>query len=425
MDCVKSYAQVVTGRVAQITARTPGRPIITTPPVRPTTSSPIRDALDEDGFQVQPSQRRKLNKQNHVISNHQTRGKGLLATTPTSSPSLANESQPVSPPDQLAPTRSPPKTSTPRSKKNYKRKVKRATPSSQSNFPSADYVPYSKPQLPKQDDLPQLDKTIDYLAATFDGFKPTNDTTRGPGSYGFTLSSGKESILCFGGKLDFSTNNTCEYSALITLLSIVHPFLDSAVLPVKIEIAGDSWLVISQVLGYAKCRSPHLLDFLIPVKDLIKNIKKHPMCGSFVLFQMKRVFNQAADHVANLAFKNELDGFYLKQEGGNKDNMFKGMSIFTEIDPADHIRPPRKERLPECKRPFPLSDKTLRQIEESLLVDPTFDNVLCNMELLLNPSKPKEKEREEKKMKKSKSSTFKQLQCCFQTLVFLTPPRLI
>jgi ribonuclease HI len=76
-------------------------------------------------------------------------------------------------------------------------------------------------------------------------------------------------------RLDFGhgTNNEAEYQALIAGLETLHQQLRQAGLnpaQVHLKVSGDSRLVINQVKGLWKIRSPHLRQLHARARDLLE-----------------------------------------------------------------------------------------------------------------------------------------------------------
>lgn len=119
----------------------------------------------------------------------------------------------------------------------------------------------------------------------------------GPASYGFVLKSKDGPILHEEGEqIGITTNNVAEYTAVIKAFEyIIKKFFRKA--PHKIEVVSDSRLVVEQLSGRFKIKSPNLM----PLFDKIKTME----------FELGRVFyrsvpreeNFLADRLANRAFE--------------------------------------------------------------------------------------------------------------------------
>ena len=112
----------------------------------------------------------------------------------------------------------------------------------------------------------------------------------GIGSIGVVLYRDEEEIWCdckFIGKNE--TNNSAEYSALIYGLEYVieNKITDNLI------VKGDSQLVIRQMLGEYKVKSPNLLDNYQKAKKLATKIPK------VTFIHVPREENSRADELAN------------------------------------------------------------------------------------------------------------------------------
>jgi ribonuclease HI len=112
----------------------------------------------------------------------------------------------------------------------------------------------------------------------------------GPASYGFVIFEGDEIINKDGKRIGNTTNNVAEYTALIEGLK------KAISLNVEeIEIRADSQLLIRQVLGQYKVKTPHIKELFIVVMSLLKNFKK------YTAVHIPREENADADEMANWA----------------------------------------------------------------------------------------------------------------------------
>jgi ribonuclease HI len=112
----------------------------------------------------------------------------------------------------------------------------------------------------------------------------------GPSSYGFVIFEGDEIISKDGKRIGNTTNNVAEYTALIEGLK------KAISLNVEeIEIRADSQLLIRQVLGQYKVKTPHIKELFVVVMGLLKNFKK------YTAVHIPREENADADEMANWA----------------------------------------------------------------------------------------------------------------------------
>ena len=123
----------------------------------------------------------------------------------------------------------------------------------------------------------------------FDGASRSNP---GKSSYGVVIYKDELEIATDYDYLgDYLTNNYAEYMALIEGLKLA--------LRINVErlnVYGDSLLVINQMLGKWKVNSLNL-------KELNEEAKEFVKCFDEIsFFHVKRELNKRADELANLAF---------------------------------------------------------------------------------------------------------------------------
>lgn len=135
--------------------------------------------------------------------------------------------------------------------------------------------------------------TMDFVVNT-DGASKGNP---GPSSYGYIIKNRGGAIVHQEGELiGVTTNNVAEYTAVIKALEyIVKRFFRKA--PHKIEVVSDSRLVVEQLSGRFKIKSPNLL----PLFDKIKALEIE--AGSVFYRTVPREENFIADRLANLPFE--------------------------------------------------------------------------------------------------------------------------
>lgn len=125
----------------------------------------------------------------------------------------------------------------------------------------------------------------------------TDGASRGnPGhaSYGFTITdeNGK-TVYEEGCYIGLSTNNVAEYTAVLEALKYVKNRFDGK--PLEIELYADSKLVVEQLSGRYKIKSPHL-------KPLVEQIQILKMeLGGALHNHVPRAQNSRADALANQA----------------------------------------------------------------------------------------------------------------------------
>ncbi len=123
----------------------------------------------------------------------------------------------------------------------------------------------------------------------------------GPSALGVHIVKNKSALVSFGTYLGHTTNNVAEYSAAVAALQwfVDHP--ESLSDEVELFFFADSQLLISQITGVYKIKSPHLRELLFTLMQLEATIKK-PIHYRHI----PREQNKAADKQVNIC----LDGQY-------------------------------------------------------------------------------------------------------------------
>lgn len=119
----------------------------------------------------------------------------------------------------------------------------------------------------------------------------------GPSSYGFIIMNRGGGIVHQEGELiGVTTNNVAEYTAVVKALEyIIKRFFRKT--PHKVEVVADSKLLVEQLSGRYKIKSPNLL----PLFDKIKIMEFE--VGHVVYRSVPRAQNFIADRLANLPFE--------------------------------------------------------------------------------------------------------------------------
>lgn len=121
----------------------------------------------------------------------------------------------------------------------------------------------------------------------FDGASKGNPGHAGSGCY---IIDSNSNIIKKQKYVGIATNNVAEYNGLILGLISINDFKDS-----EIKVYGDSKLVIEQMNGKWKVKSPNLIDLHNTAKNLAKNFK------NIEFIHIRRELNGDADILANLA----------------------------------------------------------------------------------------------------------------------------
>lgn len=112
----------------------------------------------------------------------------------------------------------------------------------------------------------------------------------GPASFGYVIFQADEIIAQGGGKLGTTTNNVAEYQGLIQGLKKL-----VALGAKEITVKADSQLMIRQLSGMYKVKTPHIKELF----DLAQKELKHFTKKTFT--HIPREENSLADALANQA----------------------------------------------------------------------------------------------------------------------------
>lgn len=125
----------------------------------------------------------------------------------------------------------------------------------------------------------------------------TDGASRGnPGhaSFGFTVSDESGKLLYKEGKyIGITTNNVAEYTGVYEALKFIKEKYGSK--PLEVELYADSKLVVEQLSGRYKMKSPHLKPIFEQIKILAIEL------GGVIHTHIPRTHNSEADRLANLA----------------------------------------------------------------------------------------------------------------------------
>ncbi|MDD5190623.1 MAG: ribonuclease HI family protein [Dehalococcoidales bacterium] len=115
----------------------------------------------------------------------------------------------------------------------------------------------------------------------------------GPGAIGATLKdvNGK-AVASIAQAIGVTTNNVAEYKALIAALEKAHQLG-----AVDVEIRSDSELMVRQVTGRYKVKSPLIAPLYMQVNKLLSKF------NAVKITHIPRELNAEADELANLAIK--------------------------------------------------------------------------------------------------------------------------
>ena len=114
--------------------------------------------------------------------------------------------------------------------------------------------------------------------------------------YGYVIKEGDKVVLQKGGiecQGEGATNNVAEHSALYHALAAALAIYGEDAGDVKLNIKGDSKLVINQVNGTWKCNADNLKSYVTESRKLLAEFHMHSM-----LYHVKRDFNTDADELS-------------------------------------------------------------------------------------------------------------------------------
>lgn len=119
----------------------------------------------------------------------------------------------------------------------------------------------------------------------------------GPSSYGYIIKNrGGAIVHQEGEQIGVTTNNVAEYTAVLKALEYIFKRFFLKV-PHKIEVVADSRLVVEQLSGRFKIKSPNLIPLVQKIKVLEEEL------GKVVYRSVPREENFVADRLANRAFE--------------------------------------------------------------------------------------------------------------------------
>lgn len=115
----------------------------------------------------------------------------------------------------------------------------------------------------------------------------------GAGSYGFVILQEGEIVSQSGAVLGVVTNNVAEYQGLLEGLKACQKLGAESVV-----VKSDSELMVRQLNGQYKVRTPHLLPLFTEAVKLLKSFPEYKVT------HVRREENKLADALANQALDN-------------------------------------------------------------------------------------------------------------------------
>ncbi len=117
----------------------------------------------------------------------------------------------------------------------------------------------------------------------------------GPSSYGFTITDETGQIIHEEGEyIGITTNNVAEYTGYLSALKKVKEKFAELGL-IEIDHFADSRLVVEQLSGRFKVKSPHLREIISEIRILERDL------GQIIHKHIFREKNTLADRLANIA----------------------------------------------------------------------------------------------------------------------------
>ena len=90
----------------------------------------------------------------------------------------------------------------------------------------------------------------------------------GPAAYGFVVRKGQDLLHASGKIIGIATNNTAEYSGILEALSWIFRNRESIGEISGINCSMDSLLACQQLRGVYKIKQPHLMAFIIKIREM-------------------------------------------------------------------------------------------------------------------------------------------------------------
>lgn len=124
----------------------------------------------------------------------------------------------------------------------------------------------------------------------------------GPSAYGIVITDepGKQ-IAKLGKVLGIRTNNQAEYSGVIAALEFIHNILFKKIKISELDFYLDSDLIVNQLSGRYKIKSPELALLAIKAKNLEKEISI-----PVIYKHIPREQNKLADKIVNQVLDSQM-----------------------------------------------------------------------------------------------------------------------
>jgi ribonuclease HI len=144
-------------------------------------------------------------------------------------------------------------------------------------------------------DSPAPRSAVSAIKANIDGGARGNP---GPSAYGVVVRDSKGAIIAeLSDYLGIQTNNFAEYSGLLAVLEFAvrqnH---------VSLKVLSDSELLVRQMQGRYKVKSPGLIDLYDRARALVRKLEQ------FSIEHVLREYNREADKLVNKVLDNRTTG---------------------------------------------------------------------------------------------------------------------
>lgn len=124
----------------------------------------------------------------------------------------------------------------------------------------------------------------------------------GPAAYGVVIENETGKVIArLGQALGIKTNNQAEYGGVIGALEFIKKILVPVTKITALEFYLDSDLIVNQLSGKYKIKSPELAVLAIRAKNLEKEI-----CSAVIYKQIPREKNKPADKIVNQVLDSQM-----------------------------------------------------------------------------------------------------------------------
>ena len=180
--------------------------------------------------------------------------------------------------------------------------------------------PQFDPLFPRSSDTPD-----EYLLAHIDGGSRGNP---GPAGFGVVITDHhRQKVATLSEYLGHQTNNFAEYSGLLAALDYALQHGHKA-----LKVVGDSELLVKQIRGEYKVKSPALQDLYLRARQMIARL------DWFSIQHVLREKNHEADRLANLAMDKGMGRLRPEVQSGSSNHDHSGPPAMTRSPSAQEFR---------------------------------------------------------------------------------------